>query len=514
MPNTILTTPNLLGKVLDSKDVWEAEVEKTLERIKSEETAQKPKLSKEILKGKFVHPLDGDIVAKIQELKGFLDDGLELYTKIEKVRELWVLLIKKSIKALRFFDEREPYQFVENKVPLAYGIDSLRSYFDKYADFEGLLYGSNKSYRDHVIHVFNTWLLGIIILLNETGEARELFLQKVKIEGAKDLKLDFFEVISMWTIVAMCHDLGYPLEKAQKIFQKTSSMLEYFISNPKMSIDLNFSGVQDYINNHIVKFLSSKMIDSKDSRPVGAEKTFTGRVQPKYYIKLSKSLESYHHGIIGAIILYKTLIYFLETEFNVNEDYYYDSSESKQYYIRREILRAIASHTCVDIYHLNTTTLSFLLITCDDMQEWGRKRWIDFYKGANDKESIVTKLVKFTNEEVSIRETIKTIDENNILTSLKIIYEQFERYKQIFREGQDTNLRNFNFTKIFELEKNGGRIHRIDNVSFGIPSDGNASLEINFTAAPEASFSTELKKVFDIITNGCKMTIKDMKRRT
>ena len=51
----------------------------------------------------------------------------------------------------------------------------------------------------------------------------------------------------------------------------------------------------------------------------------------------------------------------------------FDHEDSRQYYIRREILRAIASHTCHDIYQNDMLRFSFLLILCDDAQEWGRK---------------------------------------------------------------------------------------------------------------------------------------------
>src|SRR5699024_2685009 len=89
------------------------------------------------------------------------------------------------------------------------------------------------------------------------------------------------------------------------------------------------------------------------------------------------------HGILSAIIIYKLLIYFLESDFNINEDYRFDEEESRQFYIRREILRTISAHTCHDVYHLDMLNFAFLLIMVDDAQEWGRKRISELYVKQN-----------------------------------------------------------------------------------------------------------------------------------
>lgn len=50
--------------------------------------------------------------------------------------------------------------------------------------------------------------------------------------------------------------------------------------------------------------------------------------------------------MISAIIIYKMLIYFIETDNNPDASYIFDNEDARQFYIRRDILRAIASHTC------------------------------------------------------------------------------------------------------------------------------------------------------------------------
>lgn len=67
------------------------------------------------------------------------------------------------------------------------------------------------------------------------------------------------EKISMWTIIALSHDLGYPLQKAKSIIAITQDMLASFITNPDISVDFAFHGVQNYMNDFVVRLMSSKM---------------------------------------------------------------------------------------------------------------------------------------------------------------------------------------------------------------------------------------------------------------
>jgi len=79
---------------------------------------------------------------------------------------------KKNIKTIKDLTDDK-----KNKSPKAYGIKDLKSYYEKYSDFERVLYGTGKYYRDHVIHVFRTWITGIWLLTKNGGE----YLNKVSI---------------------------------------------------------------------------------------------------------------------------------------------------------------------------------------------------------------------------------------------------------------------------------------------------------------------------------------------
>lgn len=443
------------------------------------------------------HPLDKEVIDKLKFLREKLkdqDDDYEIFRYRDITDKLWSMLLEKAIKCLRYYDQREPFRGNEKtKKPKAYGIEDLRKYYEKYAEFEEILYGSSRHYRDHVIHVFRTWLSGVELLTKNKGNC----LGKIAIqEKDKKIKLELNEAekISMWTIIALTHDLGYPLQKAKGIISVTQDMLATFITNPDISVDFAFHGVQNYMNDFVVRLMSSKMErrrrlkeksededkneekseneDKNSEKSDGKDKNngedyeeyYVARLQSKYYFKFQKSLERNSHGILSTLITYKLLTYFLESDYNINEDYAFDNEECRQFYIRREILRAVASHTCDDIYQMYMGSFSFLLRICDDTQEWGRKNITELYVKSEQKYELKDICLNFhdhqdgTNNSCEIKERISVNDGESVITLIRRFREQALVYVTIFRDGQDTNKRDFSFKRKLTIE--------VDSIAF------------------------------------------------
>lgn len=458
----------------------------------------------------FPYPLDAEIIGRRRSggvLKELLvGDSHEIpYSQSGRLDGLWERLIDKSICCLRFFDKREPFHDDHELPIVAYGMDSLRDYRNRYTAFEGLMYGSSPYYRDHVFHVFRVWLLGVFALTQDaaTGDAADMK-QKLagilRLDGGSDfLKGNFFEIMSMWTIAALCHDLGYPLEKAEQILGKTKDMMREFIPNPNVLNNFSFTGTQDNINDYVLKFMSTKMVKVEGDKPAGSETDgcrFYGRIQPKYYLKYAKSLERFKHGVIASVIIYKMLLFFLESDFNMNDDHVYSQEDARQFYIRREILRAIASHTCSDAYSIHLVTLPSILFVCDELQEWGRKTWGDIYSGGPAREVglIITRLDE---DGIEIEETMKREEASDVAAEADIVKRVFESqyslYKTKFRDGQDTAKRDFSIRKTMtiSLREQGAAVNSIIIV-YEIPAKGQSS----FRASREgdASRRSQLKR--------------------
>jgi hypothetical protein len=479
--------------------------------------------------------LGKDIIEILVDIRSSLleEDG-DLYSQEEKIKELWIKLIDKSIKCLRYFDEREPFKNNTNKKPETYRLEDLKSYFDHFSLFEGLLYGSNNEYRDHVIHVFRIWLLGVVILLTKKSRTDTQIIDKIELDGVdnrenkdKD-KNNLFkpgrpELLSMWTLISLCHDLGYPLEKRDGIIKKTEEMINNFFPNASITMTYNnISGVYDESIRNIVKFISSKIEEeslvvenqknenstkdnqAKEEKSSPSKKYFS-RIQSKYYNKINKSLESFSHGIISAIILFKSLEYFSESDFSIEGDYSHLEDDAKQFYIRREILRSIAIHTCFNVYHIKTNTFPFLLILCDELQEWDRRTFKDFYlKKQNIEYNVELDIDRLKENEVFICETL-TI---NKITDYKILFNryirQYEKYRKIFRDGLDTSHREFSFNK--KIKTNNEEI--IFEIDISKKQDSKFIIQYKTGAAGEVFNSFIQEKIkntyeYDVIEGKC-----------
>lgn len=534
-----------------------------------------------------VYPLDSGIKGRLENMKryGFDKGSNELSYEINhEIEELWNELIEKSIICLRIFDKREPFM-VNGKHQYVHGLDKLKDYHKNYIEFEGVLYGSDAYYRDHVFHVIRVWLLGIYLLLCTnthivSGKTKLIDLihfegemvEKVEKATSDDIKkihndlkdgdctiikkgekyykvqkklnnsggeevvllsannfsdeINILEKISMWTIMALCHDLGYPLEKSKKVLSKTEKMMEAFISSPYVDKNLKFDGTQDSNNLDIISFISKKMkpVLKEDERFVAK---YNASIQDKYKFKYKLSLEEFAHGIISAIIIYKMLIYFIEADNNPDANYVFDNEDARQFYMRRDILRAIASHTCENIYHIDVATFPMLLFVCDELQEWGRKSWKSMYRGVSNSAVKLT-IISFNAKKIEYEEVVdmKNASTGQLIDNIeRIIRKQYILYLTTFRDGQYTARREFDFIKHIQIKvseefKSIGSINIDFSINHGsedncfcltIESSGDEDIEDNVTKVKSLTESlTELLNsynkskgygVFEVIDN-------------
>lgn len=377
--------------------------------------------------------------------------------------KLWQPLIENAIAYLKRSDPREwtegygvPSREEEKSSLKAFGVEKLNDYFVQFREFEKILYGAEKYYHDHTRHVLRVWILGAILLddwfQDKKSPCIKFFDDVAKL--TKEPISNFItaqEIQAMWCIIALSHDLGYPLQKVDSINEQTRTMLRQYA---KVNLqDLNFDVPQQhqFINDFILKFISSTTMEpeslsgkgniekQKYMKEViqGNKRVFNTHIQSKYYLKYSKSLEDFEHGIFSAILLMRSLTYFLESDFDMDDRKKLDYNDAKQCAIRREILRAMACHTCEEIYHIRPDTLGFLLIICDELQSWGRPTFEDMQIGEHQQTS--AKLNKFSSQEVDY-ELKFSGSKHDLDTRTKGL---FKRFHKMLRVAVDTPGRAF-----------------------------------------------------------------------
>ena len=285
----------------------------------------------------------------------------DIHYQADLLNAIWELLVVDAISFLKRKDTREKYHD-----HMTLGTDELCSFLKEFQRFEPMLYGSVPHYRDHIAHVLRVYLLGQYVIKTSIGFENISF--------SKDELVTPSEKEAMWCVIALTHDLGISLEKVHIINQSVRSMLQKFGNIPVQEIGHSYFAQFGPISEYVVKFLSSDVAETKKGGG------FATHVQSKYYQKFLAALGDFNHGVMSSIILMKDLVYFKEADYTLDQTKLLDGDDARQFMIRREILRAIAAHSCDDIYYLGVRNFPFLLTMCDEMQEWGRPRLVDIFK--------------------------------------------------------------------------------------------------------------------------------------
>jgi hypothetical protein len=429
--------------------------------------------------------------------------------------ELWKYILQGAISILKKLDLREnpschnkdilKKDSDKNDLP---DIADLAHYYEKTIDFEKILYGSDPWYRDHFAHVIRVWLLGVYVVYELGNE-----IVGPSFASYNDTKNELFskeELFAAYTISALTHDLGYPLEKLKKLNKKISEILDSFggINWNEINASLSFSRHESALI--LLKQLSSKASFHKPDfdgplrdeeawlqindflekrakfrnlahyQKFNVDKTSSYRIflrcQWKYYEKYFDSLEGMKHGFLSALLLQRKLIFFKEGEFAVEEDYPFSIEESRQFLIRREILRAIATHTCDGIYIIKTLFLDSLLFFTDEIQEWGRPFFSDLYGGGikNIKQKVY--LSHYSQTGINWKVDAGEVSNNQAAFWLMTVS---RKYSVRFRSAPEEDVRKFkciwtltwrnnniNYRGKFEF---GGNVYKIELFKNGIP---------------------------------------------
>lgn len=311
------------------------------------------------------------------------------------------------------------------------GYDKLFDYFDKYVDFEELIFASDSFYRDHTLHSLWVYFLGEYLyrkdeysgLFKDKDKYLKSFL-KVKEDIDKLPNKEIFEDImesyediydfiekeeSSRCVAALCHDLGYPLRKINQINTSIKSILPYFyirdvnefnvtytelehiyiqsfIEFMSLSIgfrrkeeDINYSGLININCHNIDKCgLNLNLINNFSYEQLLNLKEYLAleiniRKKLNRYLSYARNFEEYNHGILSAFLLTKNIKAFENLKFSLGErTSYFDSINYSDVVSKQEILRAMTEHTN-DSFKIKeiSSNVQFLSLI-DELEEFSR----------------------------------------------------------------------------------------------------------------------------------------------
>ena len=348
----------------------------------------------------------------VEELLNFFseDDWKQNGDKILQERE----------KIVKFLESKTERTMYENGIELARKIGALhrkefpvnKLIIDRLIKYEESVLNILPEHRDHFIHSIFVYLLGIYLYrksklfvkpLGENMLKNDMnfkWLKEQRSEHLASKKSDSDidkEFIFRWRMISLFHDVAYPLEISAKLMRKYSKevLLSYESSCVESARNLIEYSIPDLENlfyigvipgyyeekrefawdiaqeTDVIDFISKRLvISSVFSYPNADSKLLSHRIKESFVKSLKEGFVD--HGVFSATIFLKWMANLYRENRNWNSEQFYTSIV--------EIAKAIALHTMhrrlyspIVKIDINQAPLAYLLILCDELQEWYRR---------------------------------------------------------------------------------------------------------------------------------------------
>jgi ribosomal protein S15P/S13E len=224
-----------------------------------------------------------------------------------------------------------------------------------FKEFEPILF-KDTSYRDHFLHQFQVFLLGVPII----SLFREIIEKPYQSIGDNKYR---FDLDYTWLLTSTFHDIGYPIQKVDSwmnTFFKAYLNIEYMPVYNNLNID-SILWNRNYME-HIDQLASiyAKRIGSDNKNSIDNFRR----------IILKELIEKKNHGILSAICLLDRVSNPKTNEkesINLQDKPVYNAAlaialHDKNIFLNKEI----------PLISFEKNPLIFLLIYSDTVQEWGR----------------------------------------------------------------------------------------------------------------------------------------------
>ncbi len=173
---------------------------------------------------------------------------------------------------------------------------------------------------------------------------------------------------SLWCLIALTHDLGYPIEKTKKANETMANMVSNFGFLEQRDFQYNFTIVHQTAISELLNTISSVVMWL-------SPKGFKVGSQPGIRLDFAKSFERLEHGIMSAYLVQMHIDYICESlpvMLGIPEVFSPEhESAAKQAFII-QWLRAISSHTNNNVYWPQVNNMEALLLLCDELDEFSR----------------------------------------------------------------------------------------------------------------------------------------------
>jgi len=334
--------------------------------------------------------------------------------------KIWKLFFRNSLSAIT----RNPR-----------GKTDIFRYVDEMIDYEDVLFSLDPHHREHIIHSVWVMLLGLF-LIEQTftyktinhDEVFTTYTNNSSSEQSRNNILAQFKQFELpiWCLIALTHDLGYPIQKTRIANQVMAKMINNFGFLNLKDFEYAFTVIHQPSINELLNNLSSAIICEENHYTIGLASGLR--------IDNAKSFENLDHGIMSSYLLQNKLDWICDVlPFQVGSRTLLDAKSAVQVALVLTLLKSVASHTNKNSYDSRIDTLSGLLFICDEIEEFAR-----YHRSEDTHEWIESKIrteLDIDNSNLSVIFTFQDIgkydpDENRIkklyLDKIKKLHFRFE----------------------------------------------------------------------------------------
>jgi len=241
--------------------------------FKHREKLKLPKEAGDTLKGLLDAIRVSDLFKKPDEFSLFIYNADTRIGSPGGLADLWKCALQGAIWVIKEHDLREaPARYNKNEASeiTAPDIEELASYYRRQLNFERVLYGADQWYRDHFAHVLRVWLLGLYVIFEYNNENKLIAPPVTKTPEVNWQLYERVEFYAAFTIAALTHDLGYPIQKVAKLNEALSRILQTTGGMEWQPTQVTFSLARHEIAQQLLKFIAAKpqFIEFEDGDPI------------------------------------------------------------------------------------------------------------------------------------------------------------------------------------------------------------------------------------------------------
>lgn len=329
--------------------------------------------------------------------------------------------------------------------------------------------------RDHFIHSVNVFLLGLSIY-SQNEKYQKFFKDYVKNSAYKKYyrfknnEVTNEEFLYRWGIASLFHDIGYPVEiigKQMKSFINNSvkSIDKSYNVNPSIDFkDFNeFNSIvkqkSDFADKFRENYTHAKFLNMFKPTDIMACKIYEDFKDELELKKLTRNLDNFvntmsdqgfiDHGFFSSILVLNSYGYLIQNYEKKYSFFFYPIVDSASAILLHNYYRNTLQSEPFNLGRLSAekSPISFLLILCDELQEWNRKPW-----GLQDKlkNHVDDLIADITPDSLYIKYIVKTgAMGNKFLTDKEKLFDKVLELESIFKDGLvlKTNIEKDNIMK-------------------------------------------------------------------